>query len=317
MRTRTLGPVLSVGLLLVGSGALAEPYRGKEPAQSAPSEEQLPRLRPVLRGVLYRSGTPSEEALNYLCESGWKRVYSLYGEFTTQLGPRNVNMLRHGRDQRQCTAPAGPRQIEWRPAPSSRMRNLPTIFQDVIDSIRNPAKGPVLVHCWNGLHYAGMVSALALRQFCGLSPQQAEAYWRANANRGANYPLIIANLYSFKPLPGMTLTPEEQQAYCPNLSKSYLVTPEAFAPIDGRSATVASNVPVPALVPLRTSPSAYGTADGDPRGYLPGPMGQPGADPAVGDVSARVPATTPMASPRQSSSPASREATRPSAPAKG
>ena len=67
----------------------------------APSEDQLPRLRPVLRGVLYRSGTPSEEALTYLCESGWKRVYSLYGEFTTHMGPKNVNMLRHGRDQRE------------------------------------------------------------------------------------------------------------------------------------------------------------------------------------------------------------------------
>ena len=53
------------------------------------------------------------------------------------------------------------------------------------------------MHCWNGLHYARMVSALALRQFCGLTVEQAEAYWRANANRGANYPLIIANLQSF------------------------------------------------------------------------------------------------------------------------
>ncbi|TXH22697.1 MAG: hypothetical protein E6Q99_08790 [Elusimicrobia bacterium] len=309
---------MSFGLLLVGSGALADPHRGSEPVSSAPSEEQLPRLRPVLRGVLYRSGTPSEEALNYLCESGWKRVYSLYGEFTTQLGPRNVNMLRHGRDQRQCNAAAGPRQIEWRPAPSSRMRNLPAIFQDILDSIRNPEKGPVLVHCWNGLHYAGMVSALALRQFCGLSPQQAEAYWRANANRGANYPLIIANLYSFKPLPSLTLTAEEQQVYCPNLSKSYLVTPEAFAPVDrsleGRNATVASNVPVPPLSPLRVSPASYGSATRDPRIHAASPTV---GELPVGDVSSRVPPTAPLASPSQASPPATREATRPSAPAKG
>lgn len=274
----------------------------------------------MLRGVLYRSGTPSEEALTYLCESGWKRVYSLYGEFTTHLGPRNINMLRHGRDQRECVSAVGPRQIEWRPAPSSRMRNLPAIFQDVIDSIRNPERGPVLVHCWNGLHYAGMVSALALRQFCGLSPQQAEAYWRANANRGANYPLIIANLYSFKPLPNLTLTPEEQQVFCPNLAKGYVVTPDAFPPLErpldnrneGRSATVASNAPVPGLSTPATP--AYLPATRDPRAYQ-----SPAEHPQISPDHRVKPAHSPrpFALPSQSPPAPSREATGPSAPAKG
>ncbi|HNN95038.1 MAG TPA: hypothetical protein PKI03_22330 [Pseudomonadota bacterium] len=334
MRTRTLGPVstvVSAGLLFWGNSGQADPHRSREttattaaapsPGPSrAPSEDQLPRLRPVLRGVLYRSGTPSEEALTYLCESGWKRVYSLYGEFTTHMGPKNVNMLRHGRDQRECVSSEGPRQIEWRPAPSSRMRNLPTIFQDVIDSIRNPDRGPVLVHCWNGLHYAGMVSALALRQFCGLSPQQAEAYWRANANRGANYPLIIANLYSFKPLPNLTLTQEEQQSFCPNLAKGYLVTPDAFPPLErpldnrneNRSTTVASNAPVPGMA-APTAP-AYLPATRDPRAYQ-NPSELPASPPPRRVKPAHSPA--PFALPSQSAPAPSREATGPSAPAKG
>lgn len=208
------------GLLL--SGLVHAEHRSVNP------EEHLPRLRPVLKGALYRSGTPSDPALQALCESGWKRVYSLYGEHTTQTGPRNASMLRHGRDVRTCQAESGgQRSLEWRSAPSSRMRNLPAIFADIIDSVRNPDHGPVLVHCWNGLHYAGMVSALALRQFCGLTTEQAEAYWRANANRGANYPLIIANLQSFKPIPNLMLTPEEQAAVCPDLSKTYLINADA------------------------------------------------------------------------------------------
>lgn len=213
--------------ILGGSGLLVS---GLAHAQHRPfnPEEHLPRLRPVIKGALYRSGTPSDPALQTLCESGWKRVYSLYGEHTTQTGPRNASMLRHGRDVRTCQPEGGDkRNLEWRSAPSSRMRSLPAIFADVIDSIRNPDHGPVLVHCWNGLHYAGMVSALALRQFCGLSAEQAEAYWRANANRGANYPLIIANLQSFKPLPNLTLTAEEQAAVCPDLSKNYVVATDA------------------------------------------------------------------------------------------
>jgi hypothetical protein len=126
--------------------------------------------------------------------------YSLYGEHTTQTGPRNVNMLRYGRDVRSCQTEGSARSIEWRSAPSARLRTLPNILKDVLESIRSPDKGPVLVHCWNGLHYAGMVSALALRQFCGFSGEQAEAYWRTNANRGASYPLIMANIHNFKPI---------------------------------------------------------------------------------------------------------------------
>jgi protein tyrosine/serine phosphatase len=213
--------------ILGGSGLLVSGLVHAE-HRSVNPEEHLPRLRPVLKGALYRSGTPSDSALQTLCESGWKRVYSLYGEHTTQTGPRNASMLRHGRDVRTCQAETGEkRSLEWRSAPSSRMRNLPAIFADIIDSVRNPEHGPVLVHCWNGLHYAGMVSALALRQFCGLTVEQTEAYWRANANRGANYPLILANLQTFKPLADLTLTPEEQAAVCPDLSKSYMIANDA------------------------------------------------------------------------------------------
>lgn len=245
MRIPLLDILLSGCVLLWTGSTFAEPYQ-TEAARPILSDDHLPRLRPVLRGALYRSGTPSEEALTYLCESGWKRVYSLYGEYTTQTGPRNQNMLRHGRDRRFCSAADGQRALEWRPAPSSRLRSLPTIFRDIIESVRNPDRGPVLVHCWNGLHYAGMISALALRQFCGLSAEQAEAYWRANANRGANYPLIIANLRNFKPLPDLNLTADERQTVCPNLSKSYLVTPEAFAPQLPGQGVMAAAGPTPA-----------------------------------------------------------------------
>jgi hypothetical protein len=289
MQPRHTAIFLSGCLTLAAGLASAEPYQQAEAARPVLSEEQLPRLRPVMRGALYRSGTPSEEALNYLCESGWKRVYSLYGEYTTQTGPRNQNMLRHGRDRRTCSADGAQRAIEWRAAPSSRMRNLPIIFRDIVETVRNPDRGPVLVHCWNGLHYAGMVSALALRQFCGLSAEQAEAYWRANANRGANYPLIIANLKAFKPLPELTLTPEEQQAVCPNLNKGYMVTHEAFqqGPLPGVVAVYGQQAPevmtrasdqMPGLLQLAPPMSPVNQASRRAPAYLgagSSPMGTP------------------------------------------
>ena len=220
-----------------------------EPTVTVEPLDHLPRLRPVLRGALYRSGTPSEAALSHLCERGWKRVYSLYGEHTTQTGPRNANMLRYGRDVRNCQTEGTPRTIEWRSAPSARLRTLPNIFRDVVESVRNPEKGPVLVHCWNGLHYAGMVSALALRQFCGFSAEQAESYWRANANRGANYPLIIANIHNFKPIAGLSLTPAEQQTLCPDVSTSYMLPTDNIvaAALIHRGRGGSHNPPIPPL----------------------------------------------------------------------
>ena len=235
-----------------------------EPVVTVEPLDHLPRLRPVLRGAMYRSGTPSEAALAHLCERGWKRVYSLYGEHTTQTGPRNVNMLRTGRDLRSCQMDGSQRTIEWRSAPSARLRTLPNIFRDVLESIRNPDKGPVLVHCWNGLHYAGMVSALALRQFCGFSAEQAEAYWRANANRGASYPLIIQNLYSFKPIPGLSLTPTEQQALCPDVSGGYMLPTDNIvaAALIHRGKGGSHNPPIP---PLRNAmESSEGSAASGP-----------------------------------------------------
>ncbi|MFO0619808.1 MAG: hypothetical protein U0745_00325 [Polyangia bacterium] len=220
-----------------------------EPTVTVEPLDHLPRLRPVLRGAMYRSGTPSEAALSHLCERGWKRVYSLYGEHTTQTGPRNVSMLRTGRDVRSCQSEGSPRSIEWRSAPSARLRTLPNIFRDVLESIRNPDKGPVLVHCWNGLHYAGMVSALALRQFCGFSAEQAEAYWRTNANRGANYPLIIANIHNFKPIAGLSLTAAEQQALCPDVSMGYMLPTDNIvaAALIHRGRGGSHNPPIPPL----------------------------------------------------------------------
>src|SRR5947207_1111879 len=69
---------------------------------SRPTDLDLPRLRPVLKGVLFRSGTPSEAGLLRLCREGFKRVYSLYGARTSDKQPQNDEMLRRGLDQRSC-----------------------------------------------------------------------------------------------------------------------------------------------------------------------------------------------------------------------
>lgn len=175
-------------------------------------------MRQVLKGVLFRSGTPTEAGLQRLCQQGFRRAYSLYGARTTAHGPRNQAMERTGKDQRSCKLPdGGEGTIEWRSGPASRGRSLPRILQDVLSTVKEPERGPVLVHCWNGLHYAGMVSAMVLRQLCGVDADTAEAYWRDTANPGANYPSVIRHIRAFRPLPGYALSAEDRRRLCPSL----------------------------------------------------------------------------------------------------
>ena len=99
-------------------------------------------LRVVLRGVLYRSGSPSDTAMTQLCLGGWQRVYSLYGDRTTMRGPRNAAMVEHGIDERRCETPAGERRLPWQPAlAAARPKTLPLIFKDVVAAVRDPAQG--------------------------------------------------------------------------------------------------------------------------------------------------------------------------------
>ncbi len=214
------------------SGGSRGPARAHQPEpdvaalRGAAQEPDLPRLRPVLRGVLYRSGSPTEAGLQKMCRNGWKRVYSLYGERTTDHGPKNSAMIERGLDERRCEVEGKERVLEWRSAPSSRMRSLPHIFEDIVSTVRDPSQGPVLVHCWNGLHYAGLVSAMALRQFCGLNADDAEAYWRANANKNANYPGLVRHVREFRPLPGYSLTAAERRRVCPTLRNGLVASAE-------------------------------------------------------------------------------------------
>ena len=92
-------------------------------------------------------------------------------------------------------------------------------------------------------------STRPLRQFCGFSAEQAESYWRANANRGANYPLIIANIHNFKPIAGLSLTPAEQQTLCPDVSTSYMLPTDNIvaAALIHRGRGGSHNPPIPPL----------------------------------------------------------------------
>ena len=89
-----------------------------------------------------------------------------------------------------------------------------------MDRIENPNLGPVYLHCWNGWHQSGYVSAMILMQFCGYTNQQARTYWEQNTD-GAykkfdNVKNMIAN---FTPFKDYKIDKETQAMLCPCMKK--------------------------------------------------------------------------------------------------
>ena len=141
---------------------------------SGDAPEGMTFFRPVLSGVLYRSGFSggdkgrtgmSTAQRTALCNSGFETAF--YADFG-----KNTDFGRTS---------CGSGSLDYAAARSSRPA---AVMQAVYETIKNPNKGPVLVHCMWGVHASGALSAMALVQFCGWPEDRAKAYWD-DARNGA------------------------------------------------------------------------------------------------------------------------------------
>lgn len=120
----------------------------------------------ILGGVLTRAGVSgqtqlSDSQLADLCEKGYSQAFYLY----SGASPRSVSCSK-GR--------ISYRSVSWlNPAP---------IMQAVSAGLQGG--GRVFVHCNNGAHASGYVGAVALRQFCRYTSDEAMAYWHKTNTYG-------------------------------------------------------------------------------------------------------------------------------------
>lgn len=167
----------------------------------------LRRERVVLSEALIRAGGPggkrsvSNETLRQLCERGVRAVYYLY-----------PNESFSNRGMHEC----GRGALSYKGG-GLRPANVRIILEDIAESLERRS-GPVLVHCWNGSHAAGEISAYALMQFCGLSGEDAAAYWVNTIHDRQNLPRygkVLARIRSFQPYLDLRLRPESRPRVCP------------------------------------------------------------------------------------------------------
>lgn len=178
-------------------------------ARSSGPADGLAFFRPVLSGVLYRSGfhggdkgrtglsTAQREAL---CEAGFS-------------GARYIDF---GKNTKYGATQCGSQSLDYQ---GGRSTSTSDIMRQIHATIKNPGAGPVLVHCMWGVHSSGAVSAMALVQFCDWSEERAKKYWD-DARNGADCSggcsaWIDKHFAKFQVDPSLTISSAEQAAICP------------------------------------------------------------------------------------------------------
>ncbi|MNL43274.1 hypothetical protein D3C87_1657800 [compost metagenome] len=102
------------------------------------------------------------------------------------------------------------------------------ILRIIYNRIKGKLDGPIYTHCWNGWHASGMISGIALKQFCGWNNREALSYWYKNTDGNyRGYSKVRRKLREFKPYKEFAITKEEKRLICPskigiyNLEESY------------------------------------------------------------------------------------------------
>lgn len=180
-------------------------------------------LRPILHGVAYRGGANNyfhetkkrknsnplpSDGIDNLCEEGFSASIYLYRtNFEDAPVTHNCN----------CDN-GGVNQMRYEQYDYFDDKHVYEMLKLVYESAKNDSVGPVYLHCWNGWHASGFISAVILKQFCGMSDLDATAYWDLGtdgANTSPRYNKIRENIKNFKPYPEFMLTDEEGNRVCP------------------------------------------------------------------------------------------------------
>jgi hypothetical protein len=200
---------------------LTDPYQKRVDGRGSGYEPLygVRNFREVLNGVLFRGGANNshnrdgardnrnplpQNGLADLCGAGFQTAIYLYGTNYSKAAP-----------QTSCDSPRGKNTLQYlQMSFASKSRQ---IFEMIRAAIFNPDLGPIYVHCWNGWHASGLVSALALRQFCGVSGDDAMRYWIRTTDGNSNYPDHKKTIQNFTPYKDLMIDAETQQRICPQL----------------------------------------------------------------------------------------------------
>lgn len=180
----------------------------------------LRNFRVVLYGVLYRSGANNvynkknkrnnenpiqNEGLKNLCQQNFSKAFYLYkNNFETA----QTSVSCQNEKKKENT-------LQYIQLSALTEKNEKHFLNEIRKAIDSPGR-PVLVHCWNGWHASGLISTLALKQFCGFNSDEALEYWIKNTDGNSKgYEKIKNRIRKFKPYPDLEVSHTTQKQICP------------------------------------------------------------------------------------------------------
>ena len=173
-------------------------------------------FRPILHGVAYRGGgnnyyhkTAKRENKNPLPTDGLQNLAALGFSAAVYLYEDNF-------DSAPRSIVEGLDTLHYYQISGNSVEEQDSLLSMIYEAIQYPETGPLYLHCWNGWHQSGYVSAIILRQFCGFSAEESLNYWVANTDGWNNgYKRIREAIVLFEPRDDYPLDASVVEDICP------------------------------------------------------------------------------------------------------
>lgn len=185
-------------------------------------------LRTILHGVAYRGGANNyfhktdkrhnhnplpDDGIRNLCSEGFSASIYLYRQNFENAPARDTCGCIDG----------GWNEHKYFQYDYNDQNHIYEMLKLVHKSATNDSIGPIYLHCWNGWHASGLLSALCLRQFCGFDKWEAINYWDLGtdgANNSPRYQTIREIIKNFEPYPDLIITDELGNTICPPMPEN-------------------------------------------------------------------------------------------------
>lgn len=191
------------------------------------SLRDLRNMRVILKNLIYRGGNNNpvsvqnpltKQALSDLKKSGFNQVIYLYSK----------NFEKYYSSQTLDSMASNGLKYECKPRIDSA--NIRYILELIDARIRNKSDSLIYLHCWNGWHQSGWISAVILMQYCDFTNKKAVQYWAMNTDQNyIGYDHVKRALMAYKPDPKFYFTSEQRQLYCPCIDQAKL---DALYPVE-------------------------------------------------------------------------------------
>ncbi len=209
-------------------------------------------MRPILHGIAYRGGGNNyfhkenkrknnnplpDDGIKHLCQEGFAHSIYLYRtNWDTAPTEKECDCVNDTKNTMEYS------QFDY-----FDDKHVYEMLKLVHKSATDKNTGPVYLHCWNGWHASGFISAVILKQFCGYSDLDAVSYWDLGtdgANTSPRYNSIRERIKNFEPYPEFILNDSMGNYICPPM-------PE-FIDSSQLHISVEHLVIVPEAIPLNT-----------------------------------------------------------------